>query len=393
MKYLNIDDIEVKDKTIFIRVDLNTTIKNGKPLISPRIKEHAKSIANLALKNAKVVVLAHQGRKGEDDFTALDKHAKLLEKEVKKINKKLKVSFVDDVCGPKAIEKIKSLKPGEILLLQNTRFLDCETEYEKTQKCEIVDNLEPLCDAFVLDAFSVAHRAHASVVGFKKPIKVAGPILQKELEALEKFQQTKEKVVMILGGAKIKDSAKILEYWLENKNVEFVLVGGLVGVFLAKLNGAKIRQTIDVEEEVAQRLRDLLQKHKNKIILPSDFLVNLEKPKVYSTNQEIDFECFDIGPNTIEEFSKIIKQAELILMNGPMGVYEKRGFEKGTKKILEAIANSKAFSLIGGGNSAEAIEKLKLNKKKFGYISLSGKAFIEYLMKGNLVGIEQLKKL
>ncbi|MCX8162982.1 MAG: phosphoglycerate kinase [Candidatus Micrarchaeota archaeon] len=392
MEYLTIDKVELKDKTVFLRADLNTTIKNNKPVCSPRIVEHAKTIAQLALKEAKVVILAHQGRKGDKDFTSLAEHAKILDREVKKINKKLRVEFVADICGEKAIEKIKTLESGQILLLENTRFLDCETEYEKTNKCELIDKLEPFCDVFVLDALSVAHRAHASVVGFKKPIKVAGPVLERELSALQKFNEQDRPVVLILGGAKIKDSTGILKYWLENNKADYILIGGLFAVVALKAMGKKIKQKIEGEEEIGQTLKELIEKHFAKIILPEDVVIKTKaKTKVVDVEKEIEQEIYDIGPKTAKKFSHIIAKAKKIIFNGPMGVYEKKGFEKGTKKVLEAITKSKAFSLVGGGNSADAIEKLKLKKEKFGYISLSGKAFIEYLTSGTLVGIEYLK--
>ncbi|MCM8830709.1 MAG: phosphoglycerate kinase [Candidatus Omnitrophica bacterium] len=395
MEYKTMDDINFENKCVFIRVDLNTTIKNNKPLLSPRIKEHTLTIAELALKKAKVVVLAHQGRKAQQDFIGLEGHAKLLKKELKKINSKLDVKFVDDVCGQKAIENIKNLKIGEILLLQNTRFLDCETDFEKTAKCQIVDNLEPLCDIFVLDALSVAHRAHASVIGFKKPLKVAGRVLEKELKALEKFQNENNKPkVLILGGAKIKDSASILEFWLKNNKADYILIGGLIGVVMLVASGKKIPQKIELEDGILEKLQKLYSQYKDKIILAEDVLLNTKpKPKALRLDklESMSGEIYDIGPKTIEKFSKIILGSKSIIFNGPMGVYEKKGFEKGTKKILQAILKSKGFSIIGGGNSTDAIEKLKLKKEKFGYVSLSGKAFIEYLTEGTLPGIEYLR--
>jgi phosphoglycerate kinase len=395
MEFKTLDNLDLENKTVFVRVDLNCPIKNKKPILSQRIKEHSKTIAYLIKQKAKVVILSHQGRKGDKDFTSLKNHKKLLEHEVKKFIKNSKILFVDDVCSKKAIDAIKSLKPAQALLLENTRFLDCETDYEKTKSCVLVDALEPLCDIFVLDALSVAHRAHASVVGFKKPIRVAGKVLEEELKALKKFQDPPRPCVLILGGAKISDSIDILYFWAENNKADYFLVGGLFSVELLK--ASDILKNLDlanaIDNQTLQKLSDLYLKFQQKIILPSDVVLNVNNKPVISSLQDIspNSKIFDIGPKSTKKYLEYIKNAGSIILNGPMGVYEQKGFEKGTKEILVGISKSKAFSLLGGGNTTDALNKFKISAKKFGYVSLSGKALIEYLTKGQLVGIDYLE--
>ena len=392
MKFKTLDEIELAQKTVFIRVDLNSALENGKIKKSPRMIEHIKTLLELVNKSAKVVVLAHQGRKGDGDFTSLKPHYKILKRELKKQNPNIKIKFIDDVCSAKAQKAIKKLKESQILLLENTRFLDCETEYEKTKQCILVDNLEKYCDVFVLDALSVAHRAHASVVGFKKPLRVAGRVMEKELNALEKFNNPSRPMVLILGGAKPKDSIKILKNWIENK-ADYVLCGGLfANIMLVAASKLNMDVSKHLDEQGLKELKEIYQKYNQKIFLPEDGAIEQEtKKKIIKIKPELNPQpILDIGPKTIKKYGQIILQAKSILVNGPMGVYEKKVFGLGTKKILKLVSESEAFSLIGGGNTTDALEKFKFSQEDFDYVSLSGKALIEYLTENTLVGIKYL---
>lgn len=392
MKFKTLDEVELAQKAVFVRVDLNSPLENGKIKKGPRIQEHIKTLLELAAKSAKVVVLAHQGRKGDNDFTSLKPHYKILKRELKKQNPNIKIKFVEDVCSTKAQKAIEKLPAGQILLLENTRFLDCETEYEKTKKCILIDNLEKYCDVFVLDALSVAHRAHASVVGFKKPIRVAGRVMEKELKALEKFNNPDRPVVLILGGAKPKDSIKILKNWIENK-ADYVLCGGLfANIVLVAASKLNMDVSKHIDEQGLKELKEIYQKYSQKIFLPLDGAIEENgQKKIIKLQPELNPQAIlDIGPKTIKKYGQIIALAKSILVNGPMGVYEKKGFGLGTKNILKLVSQSKAFSLIGGGNTTDALEKFHLKQENFGYVSLSGKALIEYLTENTLVGIKYL---
>ncbi|MCS7106249.1 MAG: phosphoglycerate kinase, partial [Candidatus Aenigmarchaeota archaeon] len=237
MEFLTLDDVQVANKTVLLRVDINVPYDVEKKQIqdSERIREHAKTIKELADKKAKVVILAHQGRKGDPDFIHLDQHAKLLSKYVGK-----EVQFVDDIIGEKAISKIKGLKPGEILLLDNVRFLDEETEEKSSKdhaKSNLVKKLSKLADIFVNDAFSASHRSHASIVGFTEVLpSYAGRIMEKELKSEERALNPLGMNVFVLGGAKPDDCLNIMDYIFKNKpgSIEKVLTCGTVGeIFLA----------------------------------------------------------------------------------------------------------------------------------------------------------------
>ena len=300
--FLTLDDKPLSGKTVFVRVDLNCPVdeKTKKPQLSPRITAHARTVLDLSLSGAKTVLLAHQGRAGDDDFTSLEFHAKLLQKEVAKLAKKTgekaasgekksapgekkpapKIKFVDDVCGEKSKGAIKALKAGEVILLQNVRYLDDETKFEKNGgKSELVSNLSQFCDIFVLDAFSCAHRAHASVVGFSSKPCLAGRVMAQELGALESFHNPKPPVVFVMGGAKPDDSLPILASWLEAKKLDYALCGGVLGSLMLLASGRKLGETEEflAKKEVLVKLDDaraLIAKYSKQIVLPIDMVVD-----------------------------------------------------------------------------------------------------------------------
>ena len=231
-EFLTLDDVDVENKVVLVRVDINSPVdeKTKEVLDNERIREHSKTIKELAERGAKVVVLAHQGRKGDPDFISLEQHAKLLEKYVGR-----KVEFVPDIIGEKAKQKIKSLKKGEILLLDNVRFLEEETKElspEEHAKSNLVKELSKLAEIFVLDAFSASHRSHASIVGFAHVLPTyAGRVMEKELISQEKALNPLGMNVFVLGGAKPDDCLNIIEYMFKNKpgSIEKVLTCGTVG--------------------------------------------------------------------------------------------------------------------------------------------------------------------
>ncbi|MCX8197412.1 MAG: phosphoglycerate kinase [Candidatus Micrarchaeota archaeon] len=392
-----LDDFDFKGKTVFVRVDLNSPVDEKTKKIEPsaRIFAHAKTIKELSDKKAKVVVLAHQGRKGDSDFISLSQHSLVLGAACKK-----PVKFVDDVCSEKAKSAIASLCEGEILLLENTRFVDDETAYktiEENEQATIVKELSSFCDIFVLDAFSVAHRPHASVVGFYRKPTAAGRILQQELDALSKLSKPKKPVAFIFGGAKVEDSIGILEHWLEKKKLDYALVGGVLGELFILASGVELGKTTDFlrESKALEYLpsaRELLSKYKRKIFFPQDVALdaNGKRKEIPLSKLPSDYLICDIGKKTARLYKKYILKSKTIVMNGPVGVYEKKAFSDGTKSVLAAIASSKGFSVLGGGHTLSAISKFRISRKKIGYISLAGKALIEYLSGQELPGIKIL---
>ena len=390
-------DFDFKGKTAFVRVDLNCPVDEKTLKVEPseRISGHAATVRELSDKGARVVVLAHQGRKGDFDCISLSQHALLLGAEVKK-----PVKFVDDVCGEKAKAAIRALKNGEILLLDNVRFLDDETKYKTiadNEKATIVRELSPLCDVFVLDAFSAAHRAQASIVGFHKKPVIAGRVMQHELEALSKLSSPAHPVVFIFGGAKPDDSIGIMQKWLSEGKIDSALACGVLGELFILASGRELGKTLGYlkENKVTEYLptaKELLAKYGGKILFPSDVAVDSsgKRKELPVSSLPSSDSIMDIGKKTAKEYAKCISEAKTVLMNGPAGVYEKPEFEYGTKTLLKSIERSSAFSVLGGGHTLSALDKFRINKKKLGYVSLAGKALIEYLSGEELPGVKIL---
>lgn len=401
-KYLTLDSVKVKNKVVLIRVDFNSPIdpKTKKILDDTRIRAHGETtIKELAEKGAKVVVLAHQGRKGDLDFIPLKQHAEILSKALNK-----PVKYVDDVFGEKAQKAIKELKSGEILVLENVRTFAGETKEgtpEEHAKTEFVKNISPLADIYVNDAFAAAHRAHVSIVGFTAILpSVAGRIMERELKSLSRVLETPEKpCVYILGGAKADDSLEISRYVLDKGIADHVLTGGVVGhVFLVAKGFNLGKPNMNFLEAkklmtLVPGIRELMQKYPNQINVPADVAVEAEKKRKEALTEKLptDYPIFDIGIKTVEEYGKIIRNSKSIVISGPMGVFENSEFIYGTKKIFEEVANSGAFSLAGGGHTIAALQELKLSNK-ISYISTAGGALIEFLMGKKLPGVVALEK-
>jgi phosphoglycerate kinase len=400
-KYKTLDDFQVKDKVVLVRVDFNSEIDpNTKKVTSDvRIRAHAEStIKELAEKGAKTVILAHQGRKGDPDYTPLKEHAKILGTILK-----CPVKYVDDVFGDKAKAAIKALKGGEVLVLENVRSWDGETKSktpEEAAKTELVQNLAPIADLFVNDAFAAAHRGHVSMVGFTAVLpSAAGRIMERELKSLAKaLEKPEHPCVYVMGGAKADDSLEISKYVLGNGIADSVLVGGVTSQLFLAAKGVDLgKKTMDflAKKELTQfmpGIKELLTKYPGKIILPEDVALEIDgKRKEISVSKlPTEHSIFDIGKKTVDKFADIISKAKSIVVSGPMGVYENKEFNYGTKKVFEAIANSKAFSLAGGGNTIAAIQEYGLTKK-VGYISTAGGALIEFLMGKKLPGVVALE--
>jgi phosphoglycerate kinase len=329
----------------------------------------------------------------------MKQHAEILSKILRK-----PVRYVDDLYGEKAKTAIKSLKSGEILVLENVRAFSDETKDgapEEQAKTELVKNLAPLADLFVNDAFAAAHRAHVSIVGFTAVLpSVAGRIMERELKSLGRMLEKPEKpCVFIFGGAKADDSLEISKYVLDNNTATCVLTGGVVAqVFLAAKNVDLGKPNMDFLEkkelmELVPGVRELIKKYPKEIRTPVDLAVDANgKRREVSLNElPTSFSICDIGSKTVEGYARTIRAAKSILISGPMGMYENSQFELGTKEILEEIADSKAFSLAGGGHTISAIEEFGLTKK-ISYVSTAGGALIEFLMGKKLPGVAALEQ-
>ena len=401
-KYLTLDDFDVRDKTVLVRVDFNSPVDpdTKKVLDDSRIRAHGETtIRELATKGAKVVVLAHQGRKGDLDFIPLKQHADLLSKALVK-----PVKYVDDVFGEKAKEAIRNLKCGEILVLENVRTFAGETKGgtpEKHAKTDLVRNLAPLADLFVLDAFAAAHRAQVSIIGFTAVLpSAAGRIMERELKSLGRVLESPEKPsLFILGGAKADDSLEISKYVLEKSLADYILVGGVAGqVFLTAKNINLGKPNVDFLQKkelltFTQGIKELIQKHPTRIKTPEDVAVEADgkRKEVLTENLPTEYSILDIGSKTASEYAAMIAKAKTIVVSGPMGVYENDEFSLGTRKVFKAIADSRAFSLAGGGHTIAALQEFGLFNK-ISYVSTAGGALIEFLMGKKLPGVTALEK-
>ena len=400
-KYKTLDDFQVKNKVVLVRVDFNSEIDpvSKKVTSDVRIRAHAEStLKELAEKGAKTVVLAHQGRKGDQDYTSLKEHAEVLQKILK-----CPVKYVDDLFGDKAKSAIKSLQGGEILVLENVRSWDKETKSmspEDASKTELVQNLAPLADLFVNDAFAAAHRGHVSMVGFTAVLpSAAGRIMERELKSLSKALEKPEKPsVYVMGGAKADDSLEISKYVLSKGIADYVLTGGVTGQLFLAAKGIVLGKGnmayLEKKEltSLIPGIKALEKQFGDKVLTPVDFAleVNGKRKEIPISKLPTENSIMDIGAKTVESYVKIIADAKSIVVSGPMGVYENKEFNYGTKKVFEAIANSKAFSLAGGGNTIAAIQEYGLTKK-IGYISTAGGALIEFLMGKKLPGVVALE--
>ena len=371
-------DFNFKNKTVLLRADINSDIKNSKPLPSERIKESCETIKYLKKQKAKVVIIAHQGRKGKDDFTSLKEHAKL-------ISKITKVKFVDDIIGEEAKSKIEKLKPSEAILLDNIRFL--EEEFTPGKNNFVKFFLDKI-DIYVNDAFSVCHRAQTSIVSFPKYLpSCAGIILQREVEALKKVNM--KDTLYILGGAKPGDNIKLIK----KKNV---IATGFFGQLCLISKGIKFGKYEEFLREMLGKEFNVVKKLKNKskkLTLPIDYAVEVKGKRKDLSLEEFpnDNIIYDIGPKTIQLFKEKIKNASSIYIKGVSGDCRKKAFTKGTVEILKAAVKSGAFILIGGGQTNDSIDKSGIPRSKFGHISLSGGALLTYLAGEKLPGLEALE--
>ncbi|KSW11911.1 phosphoglycerate kinase [Pyrodictium occultum] len=405
-KYLipTIDDLDkyfgIKGSKILIRIDINSPIKpeTGEILDDSRIRAHAETLRELVERGAAVVAMSHQGRPGESDFVSLNKHAELLEKHTG-----MTIHFIDDVIGPAAREEIKKLRTGEILLLDNTRLVSeeiIEATPEKHAESIFVSRLAPLFNYYINDAFATAHRSQPSIVGF--PMKLpsaAGRVMERELVALSKLYNPEERPrVFVLGGGKVHDTLRILEYLHSNRAVDRILATGLVAELFLVAKGVDIGEAnMKVLESkgllaLLPRARRLLLKGLP-IETPVDFktLVN-DNVEVEAIGSSIKGVIKDIGPQTIKMYVEIMKEARLIVLRGPAGVIEDPRFQDGSKELLRAAVESSAYVIVGGGHLNSIAAKLGLSERPNLHISTGGGALLLFLAGEDLPGLVALAK-
>ena len=397
-----IDDIDVNNQRVLLRADLNAPMKqdaNGVMQITDdgRLKASVTTINDLRKKNAKIIVLAHLGRpKGE----------RKPELSLKPIAKRLSelvgtpITFIDDLNGADTLSIVNLLKPGEIAMVENIRYEKDETSKDATERQKLAKVLATLGDVFVIDGFGVVHREQASVTDIARLLpKAAGRLVQAEQKAFDKVLNNPVRpYVVVLGGSKVSDKLGVINNLISK--VDKLLIGGGMAFTFLKAQGFEVGDSlleIDRIEEVKQLIKTAQEKNVE-IVLPVDVVISKELDgsapvSVVDAHQiPVGQKGLDIGPKTSELFATKIRDAKTVVWNGPMGVFEVNAFASGTKTVAQALANSDAYSVVGGGDSAAAIRLLGLDESKFDHISTGGGASLELLEGKVLPGLAVLEE-
>jgi len=399
-EYNTLNDMTVTNKTVLLRVDFNLPLdkKTLEIMDDTRIKQALPTIRELVDKKAKTVILAHQGKQGSWDFTSMQKHAAALQRLLGK-----PVTYVDDIYGDKAKKAIETMRPGDVLFLDNVRKFPHETDKKKPEEhaqCELIKNLCPLADLYVNDAFAAAHRAQCSLTGFTAVLpSAAGRLMEKELTTLEKVVSNPAKPsVFMFGGAKFADGIVTIDRVLTKNIADGVLLTGLTANAFLKAKGVNLGEKNekafgeDGTPEIFAQIKTVLGKHGSRIHLPSDFAVDEsgKRKEILLDQLPTSYLIGDIGQRTIYEYEVLLGKARTIFVSGPCGIFETPIFQKGTKEIFTYIAGSQAFSIAGGGHTVAAIEKLGL-QGKISHISTGGGALEKFMMGDKLPVVEALK--
>lgn len=383
-------DVSVSSKRVLLRCDLNVPLsKDDKNVITSdkRIVESLKTIKYLMNAGAKVVICSHLGKTGQNLSLApvAKRLSELLEVEV---------PLIKDIYSKEAYEIVSKMNDSDVVLLENTRMYEGEEKNDD----ELSKRLASFGEIFVNDAFGTAHRAHSSTVGVTKYLpSVAGFLIEKELDALDRgINDPKRPLVAIIGGAKVSSKIGVLTKLMEK--VDTLLIGGAMTYTFIKAQGGNVGRSLveDDKIDVAKQILKLAEEKNVNFILPVDTVVAKEPDensdsKVVSIFEiEDEYMGLDIGPKTIAMFVKEIKQAGTVVWNGPVGMFEIEKFAEGTKKIAQAMAESDAITIIGGGDSAAAVEKFGL-EKQMSHVSTGGGASLELMEGKKLPGIEALE--
>lgn len=402
-----LDALSVRGKTVIVRVDINEPIDRTADCVTDdtRIRGCAPTLRELHDKGAKTVVLAHQGSDIEyKNFYTLRPHAKVLEGLVG-----APVKFLPDVCGPAAQQAIRDLKEGEILLLDNVRFVSEEQtlferslklSHEQQAKTLVVRTLAPLADYYVCDAFAAAHRDQPSLCGFEQVLPSAmGRLFEKEYTVISELMESPARpCVFILGGAKIADAFMMMETVLARGTADQVLTGGLVANILLAANGVDIgKASLDFIDKQGytgfiDTARGLLDKYRDRIVLPTDLAYVQDGARREAQVGALpgDQMLVDIGTQTAAAYADIILGAKTAFVNGPMGIFEKPETAHGTETVWKALADTAGYTVVGGGDSVTATNQYGL-ANRMGYICTGGGALIRFLTGEELPVVRALR--
>lgn len=383
-----IENFELENKRVLIRVDFNVPIKDGKITDDNRIKESLKTIKYGIEKNAKIILLSHLGRvKTEEDKEknslklVANRLSDLLEKEV---------TFIPETRGKTLENAIKNMNNKDVLLIENTRFEDLDGKKESENEESLGTYWASLGDIFINDAFGTAHRAHASNVGIASHLPSGiGFLIEKELKNFKKALENPERpFTIILGGSKVTDKIGVIENLVTI--ADFILIGGGMAYTFLKAGGIEIGKSL-VDEEKLEFCKNIFEKYPNKIILPIDTINAKEigAESVHRAIHQIEKEemGLDIGPYTVELFKDYLEKSKTIIWNGPVGMFENKAYQEGTKNLCEIISNLNSLRIVGGGDTAAAVISLGF-QDQVDHISTGGGASL-YLLEGKtLPGID-----
>ena len=387
MKLKSIKDVDVKDKRVFLRVDFNVSVEGGKIEDDFRIRKSLHTIDYLLEHEAKIIIGAHLGRpKGVDKNLS----TKVLSKKLSELLD-YEVGFISDCIGDRVKNAVDDLRSGEILMLENLRFYKEEQENDDNFARELAS----FADVYVDDAFSVSHRAHASISAITKFIpSYAGFLLQDEVEALSSvYGSPKHPLVMVMGGAKAPTKVKLIKRFMDK--TDHILLGGVIANVVLDAKGIAVGKS-KIDETVKDSLKEI-DLTSPKLHLPVDVVVANDVSEdadidIVATGSVDDSHIIlDIGPSTIDLFSDIVSKAKMIVWNGPLGYYELKKFSTGTDEFADALCSSSAYKIVGGGESIAALDKIG-DLYKIDFVSTGGGAMLEFLAGSNMPGIEPLIK-
>jgi phosphoglycerate kinase len=400
MSYRTLDDL-ADGQRVVVRVDINSPVSEGRVRDNRRFARHAETLRELVESDHRVAVLAHQGRPGRESFTSLDQHADVLAEHLG-----APVEFVPDTHGPRAIEAIRNLESGEVLLLENVRMVMDELPEkppEKHTRSTLVRTLAPEFDAYVGDAYSAAHRSHASLVGFPLVMDAsAGRVMAAEYEANSAIA-TREfdgDVTMVAGGKKATDVIEVMTA-LEG-TVDNFLLGGVAGELFLRALGYEVGRDLggaDVYDAQYARNREkiqhLIEAHPSDLVFPTDLAYEADGERAEVTVADVrnkNHDYLDVGTDTTSRYADIAASSAAVFVKGALGVFEDERFSYGTVNVLEAIAARDCFSVVGGGDTSRAIELYGLRESDFSHVSIAGGAYIRALTGEPLPAVEVLKR-
>ncbi|ELK53366.1 phosphoglycerate kinase [Haloferax volcanii] len=399
--FKTLDDLDPEQR-VLVRLDLNSPVEDGEVQDNRRFDRHAETVRELAEAGHRVVLMAHQGRPGGDDFVSLEQHADILASHIDR-----DVGFVADTYGDDAIAAIDALEAGDVLLLENTRMCDEELPEEDPEvkaDTEFVRTLAEHVDAYVNDAYSAAHRSHASLVGFPLVLPAyAGRVMETEYEANSSIA-TREfdgQVTMVVGGTKATDVIDVMNN-LGDKVDQFLL-GGIAGELFLRAAGNDVGFDLDGMDffddqwaENRETIESLLDERGDQIKLAVDLAYEDEtddRGEIAVANiTEKDRAYLDVGSMTVDEYDPIIRDSEAVFVKGALGLFEDERFAVGTTGVLRAIAETDCFSVVGGGDTSRAIGMYGMDEGDFGHVSIAGGAYIRALTGAPLAGVEALKQ-